>query len=80
MADEQEDLDQDKLAAEWAAAAEAEQPDDPMPDAAADPAMGAARVLNQNEIDSLLGFGDGAGSNSDNSGIRAIIDFGARLL
>jgi flagellar motor switch protein FliM len=33
-----------------------------------------ARVLNQNEIDSLLGFDDGAGGESEGSGIRAIID------
>lgn len=33
-----------------------------------------ARVLNQNEIDSLLGFDDGDGRDRDNSGIRAIID------
>ena len=34
----------------------------------------STRVLNQNEIDSLLGFADGAGRDRDTSGIRAIID------
>src|SRR4029077_18244316 len=33
-----------------------------------------ARVLNQNEIDSLLGVDDGGNAAADNSGIRAIID------
>jgi flagellar motor switch protein FliM len=56
------DLD-DKLAAEWGAATEAE-----------GDAPSTARVLNQNEIDSLLGFDDAGGSDSDGSGIRAIID------
>jgi flagellar motor switch protein FliM len=64
--------DDDKLAAEWAAMSGdgdggGEGGDD------AD-LGGTARVLNQNEIDSLLGFGDGDGSNRDSSGIRAIID------
>jgi flagellar motor switch protein FliM len=35
---------------------------------------GAERILNQDEIDSLLGFSLGDVSLSDNSGIRAIID------
>ena len=33
-----------------------------------------ARVLSQNEIDSLLGFNDGAGGTGDNSGIMALIN------
>src|SRR4051812_13688551 len=32
------------------------------------------RVLNQDEIDSLLGFDDGGGSMSDGSGIAAIVN------
>src|SRR5436309_471160 len=60
--------DDDKLAEEWAASAG---------DEAAPGEEGATgdspRVLNQNEIDSLLGFaGEGSGDNA--SGIRAIID------
>jgi flagellar motor switch protein FliM len=70
---EQAVKEDDKIAAEWAAMSGEG-------DAAA--AAGAegdaeggptARVLNQNEIDSLLGFDDGGGSK-DTSGIRAIID------
>jgi flagellar motor switch protein FliM len=77
MADVSQTEDE-KLAAEWAAMAGDE------PAAAggeADDADGegggfgsTARVLNQNEIDSLLGFGDGDGGDRDGSGIRAIID------
>jgi len=57
--------DDSKLAEEWAAMSG----DGDMPESAEAP-----RVLNQNEIDSLLGFGDGDGSGRDSSGIRAIID------
>jgi flagellar motor switch protein FliM len=58
--------DADKLAEEWGAATEG--------DAADGGGDGTtARVLNQNEIDSLLGFGEGEGGN-DASGIKAIID------
>src|SRR5260221_521789 len=62
--------EEDKLAAEWAA----------MADGSGDAAEGAdgepvqARVLNQNEIDSLLGVDDTESGSRDNSGIRAIID------
>src|SRR4051794_10160717 len=52
-----------KDADEWAAAAAEE---------AADGAT--ARVLNQNEIDSLLGFDDARTGDGEGSGIRAIID------
>jgi flagellar motor switch protein FliM len=58
--------DDSKLAEEWAAmSGDGDNP----PESAETP-----RVLNQNEIDSLLGFGDGDGSGRDSSGIRAIID------
>jgi flagellar motor switch protein FliM len=81
MADETEQKTDEQLAAEWAAQTEGS--GDAAGDAAGgesggegggDVPLGAARVLNQNEIDSLLGFGDSAGQSSDNSGIRAIID------
>src|SRR5437764_9483152 len=64
MADQAADEDS-KLAEEWAAMS-----------GDGDAAAGGEtpRVLNQNEIDSLLGFGDGDGSGRDSSGIRAIID------
>ncbi|MGF1455560.1 MAG: flagellar motor switch protein FliM [Alphaproteobacteria bacterium] len=88
----EEDVDQDAMAAEWAAAAEEGDPappatgdggnDDPMADEWA--AMGeegdqsgsgpSERVLDQDEIDSLLGFDVGEGGAGDRSGIRAIIN------
>jgi flagellar motor switch protein FliM len=73
----QEQIDEDKLAAEWAAMADAGGDGAaaaPVGEGEGEAFAGAARVLNQNEIDSLLGFGDGDGSNKDTSGIRAIID------
>lgn len=54
----------DDLAAEWAAMAEG------------DEGGGSARVLNQDEIDSLLGFQEGGDEDSGKSGIEAIIDSG----
>ncbi|MBV8060671.1 MAG: flagellar motor switch protein FliM [Alphaproteobacteria bacterium] len=66
MADtpEVEMSEEERMAAEWAAA-----------DAAEEEGGGStARVLSQNEIDSLLGFGDGGPSAQDNSGIMALIN------
>ena len=57
--------EEDAAAAEWAA----------MADENAEPEAGAtARVLNQNEIDSLLGFDGGAGGDKDRTGIQAIVN------
>ncbi len=53
--------EEDKLAAEWGAEESGG-------------GGGAARVLSQNEIDSLLGFGDDASGEADNSGIMALIN------
>jgi flagellar motor switch protein FliM len=61
--------EEDKLAAEWAAMSEG---DGAAAAAGADSSQ--ARVLNQNEIDSLLGVDDSESHGRDNSGIRAIID------
>src|SRR6266446_5818645 len=63
--------DDGKLAAEWAAmSGDGDKPVEGEP-----PETGETpRVLNQNEIDSLLGFSDLDGRDRDNSGIRAIID------
>ena len=60
--------DDDKLAAEWEAAEEDG-------DTEGDDVRGAptSRVLNQDEIDSLLGFADDDG-NDDQSGIKALIN------
>jgi len=91
MADDDEDVDDDAVADEWAAMADGGDggeggDDDAMAEewaAMADDDDGggggggaAARVLNQDEIDSLLGFQDGSDSDSDRSGIEAIIDSG----
>lgn len=81
--------EEERMAAEWAAmagddpeggggeAAGADAPADEGDDSMAS-AMGmdggSARVLNQNEIDSLLGFDDSDAHDRDTSGIRAIID------
>ena len=47
----------------------------PAPEAvAADAAPGAERILNQDEIDSLLGFDVGSDQTQDKSGVRAIIN------
>ena len=53
----------DDLAAEWEAMGDEDEED-----------VGAARVLNQDEIDSLLGFDEAAGGESDTSGIHAIVN------
>ena len=58
----------DKLAAEWAAAEEDGDTEDA--DASGET---TSRVLNQDEIDSLLGFADDDG-NDDQSGIKALIN------
>lgn len=87
------DVDQDALAAEWEAAANAEQPDF---DSAGSDALaseweamvgadgetflpqqgsqGPERILNQDEIDSLLGFSVSDEDGAERSGIRAIIN------
>ena len=54
--------DDDSVMAEWEAMAEDGDEETP------------ARVLNQDEIDSLLGFQDGAGGDGEAEGIRAILD------
>jgi flagellar motor switch protein FliM len=84
MADEKEMTDDERMAAEWEAASAtpaadiASEPaaaaaDDPMAAAMAAESGGETRVLSQNEIDSLLGFG-GGGDTGENSGIMALIN------
>lgn len=65
--------EEERLAAEWAALAE-EGGD--MGDMGDDMGGGGGntRVLNQDEIDSLLGFDQGAGGDGDNSGIMALVN------
>ena len=79
MADEKEMSEEERMAAEWAASAEAPPAeagaaaaDDPMAAAMAEESGGATRILSQNEIDSLLGFG--GGGSTENSGIMALIN------
>jgi flagellar motor switch protein FliM len=82
-------IDQDALAAEWGQALDAETsaPASGSDEASAQWAAmvddgdalqsgkgGAERILNQEEIDSLLGFSLADVSLNDNSGIRSIID------
>ncbi|HKK23383.1 MAG TPA: flagellar motor switch protein FliM, partial [Pseudohaliea sp.] len=63
---DQGDDDDDALAEEWAAMAEA--------DGDADDGMASNRVLNQDEIDSLLGFDSGEDGDGENAGIMALIN------
>ena len=55
--------EEEKMAAEWAAAGDGGGGDG-----------GTARVLNQDEIDSLLGFDSAGSKDSENSGLQAIIN------
>jgi flagellar motor switch protein FliM len=64
--------EEDDLAAAWGAALEA----DATEAAAPPPPADAARVLNQAEIDSLLGFESGPSSDREQSGIERIISSG----
>ena len=58
--------DEDALAAEW------ESMNDDGDDGGDD--VGNARVLNQDEIDSLLGFDESTGGDAETSGIQAIVN------
>ncbi|WP_445681945.1 flagellar motor switch protein FliM [Radicibacter daui] len=72
MSNTEEMSEDERLAAEWAALA-----DDGGGEEEAAPAAeggGATRVLNQDEIDSLLGFDSGAGGDGDNTGIMSLIN------
>jgi flagellar motor switch protein FliM len=79
MAGPEDKQDDDLLAAEWAALAEGPQAEDGAAAGGGDLGGdlgdgGTTRVLNQDEIDSLLGFDDGQGSMNDGSGIAAIVN------
>ncbi len=63
--------DQDDLAAEWEAMVGGEDGDDA---AGAGAGRESTRVLNQDEIDSLLGFDDEHEDGSEKSGIQAILN------
>jgi len=67
-----EEGDDDAFAAEWEAMVGDEA--DAGPEIAANAGGAAERVLNQDEIDSLLGFDAGDDDPSERSGVRAIIN------
>lgn len=69
--DEDEDVDQDAMAAEWEAMAGGD--DDSNVDEDDDEGGEPGRVLDQTEIDSLLGF-DGDGGDGETTGIHALIN------
>lgn len=62
--------DQDAMAAEWEAMADGDDDDDDMDQGGGQ----ATRILNQDEIDSLLGFDDTSDSSGDKSGVRGLIN------
>jgi len=66
--------DQDDLAAEWEAAMEGEGEDEGDGDVSAQPMRESTRVLNQDEIDSLLGFDEEMEDAGERSGIQAILN------
>ena len=87
-AEEEEDLDQEAMAAEWEAAMGGDDEGDggegddlaaewdamtSGDEEAGETPVETTRVLNQDEIDSLLGFDDDADDGSDRSGIQAIL-------
>ena len=65
--------EEDDLAASWGAALEQEQQEQ---DSKAEKAPDAARVLNQAEIDSLLGFGGSENKEDDQTGMQRIVSAG----
>ncbi|MCG8360439.1 MAG: flagellar motor switch protein FliM [Kiloniellales bacterium] len=67
---EDDEVDQDALMAEWEAMAD----DDEDPVAAGPDESGSMRVLDQEEIDSLLGLDADAIDDNDRSGITAILN------
>lgn len=62
----------DNLAAEWAAMVD--EPGNAASLSLAGHGVGAERILNQDEIDSLLGFSLGSEEENEGSGVRAIIN------
>ncbi|HYH21065.1 MAG TPA: flagellar motor switch protein FliM, partial [Azospirillum sp.] len=69
MSNPDELSEEERLAAEWAALAE---DSGDMGDMGG--GGGSTRVLNQDEIDSLLGFDQGGAGDGDNSGIMALVN------
>lgn len=65
------DVDQEAMMAEWEAMADE---DTDVDDGQAEGAVGSTRVLDQNEIDSLLGVDADGGDDGEKSGIQAILN------
>ena len=75
--DGEEKHDQDDLAAEWEAMVSGEEGEDDAAGADVESTSSAGqstRVLNQDEIDSLLGFDDDHAPGADQTGIQAILN------
>jgi flagellar motor switch protein FliM len=71
MAPSDQMSEEERMAAEWAAMAEGGDDDDGEMGGGDG---GSTRVLNQDEIDSLLGFDSGVGGDGDNTGVMALIN------
>jgi len=69
--DGEESVDQDAMMAEWEAMAEEEVDTDA---GSSEGVVGSTRVLDQNEIDSLLGVDNDGADDGDKSGIQAILN------
>jgi len=65
------DADQEAMMAEWEAMADEDAEGD---DGGGEGVVGSTRVLDQNEIDSLLGVDASGGEDGDKSGIQAILN------
>jgi flagellar motor switch protein FliM len=74
MAAPMDDTDDDQLAREWEQNFGASEGGDDVFGADVGGKGGSTRVLNQDEIDSLLGFDDGRAGVGDGSGIAAIVN------
>ena len=67
----EDDVDQEAMMAEWEAMADDDGEAEGEPDAGS---AGSTRVLDQGEIDSLLGVDDDGAGDGDKSGIQAILN------
>lgn len=73
MAGPEELSEEERMAAEWAAMAD-EGAGDAFGDMGGGGGGGATRVLNQDEIDSLLGFDKDGSGDGDNTGVMALVN------
>lgn len=73
MAGPEELSEEERMAAEWAAMAD-ESAGDAFGEMGGGGGGGATRVLNQDEIDSLLGFDQDGAGDGDNTGVMALVN------